>query len=527
MAVFDPDAQRICVRVVYDGSAGTGKTTNLRQLSTLFAGQRSAELTSPAELRGRTLYFDWMDISAGAACGFPLMCQVISVPGQVAFTERRRYLLASADVVVYVCDSTKDGASRAREALGVLDEIGRSCDTPAKLLLQANKQDQPDSIGGKELLQLVGRPELPVVEAIATEGVGVVDTFVSAVRTVARDLTVRMEREGLRLPVRSATGMNRVLTHIARTPIDPFGAAELLLEEASAALLFDGPESLIAKTEPQGAPPSLAATLPNADVPTGFIWPAHTGRATLRKLAREGALDKSVAVDEGDAMQVIQDHILSTSTQARFGDAEAARQALVRAARERTQLGALLVSDTVLVVQPSQDGAWWLWTVMPLIESIERWLAGADGLTQLATLAAAVARAVGVSARLGVDLAPSLAAFGAQNNHVRYRGTIAPSSDREHAGARLLYGVTRELAELEEDVDAFAATLEMELARQVEMQQLAALARYRPAAESQSDAVVVRAVERAIVACTPPSDARARAPRAPQPDEGRTGPEAA
>ncbi|MCA9591471.1 MAG: hypothetical protein KC657_39520, partial [Myxococcales bacterium] len=136
-------------------------------------------------------------------------------------------------------------------------------------------------------------------------------------------------------------------------------------------------------------------------------------------------------------------------------------------------------------------------------------------------------RAVGVSARLGVDLAPSLAAFGAQNNHVRYRGTIAPSSDREHAGARLLYGVTRELAELEEDVDAFAATLEMELARQVEMQQLAALARYRPAAESQSDAVVVRAVERAIVACTPPSDARARAPRAPQPDEGRTGPEAA
>ena len=74
MAIFDPVLQRIAVRVVYDGVAFAGKTTNLKQLCTLFAAQRSNELHTPAELRGRTLFFDWMQIMAGAVCGFPLLC---------------------------------------------------------------------------------------------------------------------------------------------------------------------------------------------------------------------------------------------------------------------------------------------------------------------------------------------------------------------------------------------------------------------------------------------------------------------
>ena len=62
MAIFDPHEQRLCVRVVYDGLAGAGKTTNLRQLATLFAAQRATEVWSASELAGRTLYFDWMQL---------------------------------------------------------------------------------------------------------------------------------------------------------------------------------------------------------------------------------------------------------------------------------------------------------------------------------------------------------------------------------------------------------------------------------------------------------------------------------
>ena len=65
MAVFDIGQQRMCVRVVFDGLASAGKTTNLRQLADLFATQRTGELFAPAEMDGRTLYFDWLQIAAG------------------------------------------------------------------------------------------------------------------------------------------------------------------------------------------------------------------------------------------------------------------------------------------------------------------------------------------------------------------------------------------------------------------------------------------------------------------------------
>ena len=60
MAIFDPVEQRMCVRIVYDGAGGAGKTTNLRSLCNLFATQHTTELFSPGELDGRTLYFDWV-----------------------------------------------------------------------------------------------------------------------------------------------------------------------------------------------------------------------------------------------------------------------------------------------------------------------------------------------------------------------------------------------------------------------------------------------------------------------------------
>ena len=149
MAVFDPSEQRLVLRVVYDGAAGAGKTTNIRQLGSLFVAQRITQVVSPAELNGRTLFFDWMQISAGAVCGFPLICQVVSVPGQAAFTARRRQLLESADVVVFVCDSSKEKLNDAVDALLLADELVLPTGEALPLVFQANKQDQEDAVDGK------------------------------------------------------------------------------------------------------------------------------------------------------------------------------------------------------------------------------------------------------------------------------------------------------------------------------------------------------------------------------------------
>jgi hypothetical protein len=202
--------------------------------------------------------------------------------------------------------------------------------------------------------------------------------------------------------------------------------------------------------EPPPAPRALGAEaasrvalLPTDDVPTGFIWPAHSGRATLRALAQGGALRGTVAVDaSGVASRTIGDHVFRTSLAGHFADAEGARQALVRAARERTQLGALLVPDTVLVVQPARDGSSWLWTVTPHVPSVADALAAGADADLLRAYGDAVAHALHVAARHGHWVDPAPRAFGVRHGAARYLGDVAAwSSDHPRAADAILAAI--------------------------------------------------------------------------------------
>src|SRR4051812_21914469 len=130
MATFDLARQRICVRVVYDGVGSAGKTTNVRQLRALFPPQQTSDVISPSELRGRTLAFDWLEIRAGVLAGFPLICQVVTVPGQRALEKRRRQLLEGADVVVMVADSGRAELERTRSGMTLTRDIGSALGVP-------------------------------------------------------------------------------------------------------------------------------------------------------------------------------------------------------------------------------------------------------------------------------------------------------------------------------------------------------------------------------------------------------------
>jgi signal recognition particle receptor subunit beta len=424
MAVFDPAEQRMCVRVVYDGAGGTGKTTNLSSLCNLFATQHRTELFSPGELEGRTLYFDWVQIPAGVVCGFPLLCQIISVPGQTVLTPRRRYLLSTADVVVLVCDSSPAGCARAKESLLLIDEMNG--ERPVPLVVQANKQDQMHALPGAELLRYLDRDGATVVEAIAAQGIGVIDTFVNAVRAVSRSIQARIEDDTFRVAVGRATGATELLARLDEQAVDPEWAAEMYLEEAQASMLIEGgidtpPEVLEAR---QGAAPKV----PQPDVETGFVWPAHTGRLALASLAEQGLADRSVPLDDsGQGELVAGNYVLRTSRDQRFGDREEVRQALVRAARERTQLDQLLAPETVLVAQATRDGAWWLWTIRGTAPSLpELYAADPDGREALLrAYAVALVEALRLCFRQGfsVDLEPE--SFGIAAGAVRYLGPIA------------------------------------------------------------------------------------------------------
>lgn len=486
MPFFDPTEQRVCVRIVYDGVGGAGKTTNLRKLCELFASQRATSLYSPSEVDGRTVYFDWAQIMAGSVCGFPLMCQVISVPGQLVLTPRRRQLLASADVVVLVCDSTSAGADAARFALGVLEESKR--DPDVGLLVQANKQDQPDVLTGPELLSRLGRESAPVVEAIATDGIGVIDTFVSAVRIVSRSMQADAEQGRLRLAVKRAHSAAEVLEHLHRQVIDLGWAAELLLEEAQTAMLVAGVAAGASSRSAGNRPTTVAnPILPTDDVLPGFLWPGQTGRSVLRTIARD-PVDRTVALDsDGLAQHWGPEHVFRTRVELRFEDREQARVALVAEARRRAQLGALLAPDTVLVAQPASDGAWWIWVSASRAPTVQEALAGGTSEPGVVAEAygAAVVDALVVCLRHGLRLDFGPSSFTLTGETIRHIATFGSGrSEQDELDSTAGFCAALSAVETAGALDAFIGGFERAAQRKLTPEEIARITNGSPARPS-------------------------------------------
>lgn len=479
MAFFDPHEQRLCVRVVYDGAAGAGKTTNMHQLASLFATRSPNRVETSYELEGRTLFFDWLQIRAGLVSGIPILCQIVSVPGQVALTPRRRHLLATADVIVYVCDSRPMDIHRAKDGLAIVRALAAERGERVPIVLQANQQDRPGALEGVEVAAALGLSDTTRIDAIASEGLGVVDTFVAAVRDLSRDMR---ERAGC-LEVRRAPTRASLLEEIAALAIDREAAAELFLEEAAASLTARRLPGTRAASSPAPSRPDSARAprgavlLPTPDVPAGFIWPAHTGRDALRRISEHGKLPRTALRREDGHFEVRTDgYVLRAHGRERFDGSDAARQALVRAARERAQLEHLTLPDAVLVASESGDGGYYVWSLVPEVEPLIDSLRGASdaGAVRrwLEAYGAALVEVVRARARFGVELSVRLADFGFSGERLRYLGEIARASSSFQAPKWSLASALAEIEQEGYDPSGVRAAFEREARRRLSPDEL-------------------------------------------------------
>ncbi len=504
MAIFDVGQQRMCVRVVYDGVASAGKTTNVRQLAELFATQRTCEAFSPGEADGRTLYFDWLQITAGMACGFPLVCQVISVPGQLVLSARRRHLLATADVVVHVCDSDETAVLRAASGLALFDAVESERGERIPLVVQANKQDQPRALSGAAILAALGRTA-PVVEAIASDGIGVVDTFVAAVRTVVRSLEAQIERGICRVAVDVAETAEAVLEKLEAEEVDPEWAAEMYLEELSNMFTFGeensaGPSIDVLGVVSARVDPRVPE-LPSEHVPTGFVWPAHTGRAALRTLGAEAANARFEIGADGGVRVTCGALVLTTGPEGRFDTAESARQALVRTARERAKLGALLAPETVLVAQPSGAATTWLWTILPQLPTVAELLAAGtqapgDAHDLLGSYGTALVETLELELANGGPLDLSPHGFGVRDGGLCYVGALNArdlGDQRPRDLGRALEDALVSLSLVCDDLEPAVSAIEAALVASLSSGELAKLADAATFREPTTLPVAVRA----------------------------------
>src|SRR6201998_126041 len=147
MPIINSSSKEIQFKIVYYGPALGGKTTNLAYIHSRIAPAHRGDLVSLATAADRTLFFDFLPLTALTLQGFRTKFQLYTVPGQVIYNSTRQLVLRSVDGVVFVADSQWDKMEENVESFRNLEEnLGRQHLKLDELpyALQYNKRDLSD-----------------------------------------------------------------------------------------------------------------------------------------------------------------------------------------------------------------------------------------------------------------------------------------------------------------------------------------------------------------------------------------------
>lgn len=411
MPVLDDESNSIIVRIVYAGPPMAGKTESIQSLAELLLGDSRAEgaVFSPGEATNRTLYFDWLDYSGGLFKGRKVRCQIVTVPGQKALTERRQLILKSADAVVFVADSSPD---RFDEAVDYLKEVQSYTDkpdneAPVGIILQANKRDLPDALSLEEITsRLAGFSNLSIIESAATAGRGVRETFVKSVGLSleraqllmssgssldekldfegGKDLLAAIEaHEAVRYeqPEPEATKLasvaqedkatqsSRLIKIISAsttpgvTTQQPAVNAKVNPAENKSTTENELTESISKQTsidEPQSLPPPW---LPDANLQAGNVWPPVAGRLILHEIASNQSTPKHQ--DKGTWTLAAGDNwLLASQSDQLYDDLNNARRQLLEHVRAHRSVDEFISESRCLALAPANEKQWRIWQIV-------------------------------------------------------------------------------------------------------------------------------------------------------------------
>jgi hypothetical protein len=298
MAVLDPRSDAVVIRVVYDGAPMAGKSTSVGALGRGLGSQ----VFTPAEVAGRTLYFDWLDYTGGLFEGHRIRCQIISVPGQATLAPRRRRLLESADAIVFVGDSSPAGFAADRGYLAGLCRVLEQVPVPpVGVVLQANKRDHAHAVPVAKIRSMLDDlgMRIGVVESVAVDGTGIRAAFVFAVRLAldrVRELMRTGQLQTARPEVDSAQELLEQLKQAEDGSMDYATAAGLVHTRVSDV----HPQSIASEALDQAVGDNEAATIaaqsvegggyvpapPDERVASGMVWPPVDGRLVLQEVAQ-------------------------------------------------------------------------------------------------------------------------------------------------------------------------------------------------------------------------------------------------
>jgi hypothetical protein len=180
VAFFNYVTKEITLKVVYYGPGLSGKTTNLQHLYSLLDSSSRGKFISLATESDRTLFFDFLPVELGKIKDFSVRFQLYTVPGQIRYNATRKLVLKGADAVVFVADSQTDMKEQNIESFANMkDNLVANNLNPDDILVvfQFNKRDLPNILSTEELNGDLNRNNYPTIEAVASQGRGVQETF--------------------------------------------------------------------------------------------------------------------------------------------------------------------------------------------------------------------------------------------------------------------------------------------------------------------------------------------------------------
>jgi signal recognition particle receptor subunit beta len=186
-------AREINCKIVYYGPGLGGKTTNLQYVYQITSPENKGKLISLATETERTLFFDFLPIDLGQIRGFRTRFHLYTVPGQVFYDSSRKLILKGVDGVVFVADSQEERMDANLESVSNLAhnlreqgfDLGK-----IPYVLQLNKRDLPNILSVEDLKQQLLVKGEPVIEAVATQGIGIL----TALKAVARQVLVELRK---------------------------------------------------------------------------------------------------------------------------------------------------------------------------------------------------------------------------------------------------------------------------------------------------------------------------------------------
>ncbi len=210
MPTVRKEDQILCFKIVYCGTALSGKTTNLSQIHNRLEPSGRGEMVSLSTAADRTLFFDFLAVEANVVPGYRTLFQLYTVPGQISYNATLQLVIKQADGIVFVADSQIDRQRDNLQSFQTLEANlrmnGNSIDR-IPLVLQYNKRDLPNAAPVEYMEFLLNNRTRRFIsfEADAARGRNVLATLNAVSQGVLAQFQERLVRERMELEEEPAT----------------------------------------------------------------------------------------------------------------------------------------------------------------------------------------------------------------------------------------------------------------------------------------------------------------------------------